>query len=251
MDRVPPMPEHHERRANTVRSDTGRRAWHPLAALVLVLLLPVPAPAAPLEATVLSWHDGDTLRILVAGRTETVRLIGIDAPEASPNDRARDQATRLGIPLRELLDLGRRSRDFAARLAPPGTRVLVELDVQTRDRYGRLLSYLWLPDGAMLNERILEAGWALLLTVPPNVRYVDRLREAQRRAREREAGLWGTAVTPGPGPRAGCDPSYPDVCIPPPPPDLDCRDIPYRRFRVLPPDPHRFDRDRDGIGCER
>ena len=50
---------------------------------------------------------------------------------------------------------------------------------------------------------------------------------------------------------ARCDPSYPDVCIPPPPPDLDCRDIPYRRFRVLPPDPHRFDRDRDGIGCER
>jgi len=50
---------------------------------------------------------------------------------------------------------------------------------------------------------------------------------------------------------ARCHPSYPDVCIPPPPPDLDCRDIPYRRFRVLPPDPHRFDRDGDGIGCER
>ncbi|MEM3081121.1 MAG: phospholipase D family protein [Nitrososphaerota archaeon] len=47
-----------------------------------------------------------------------------------------------------------------------------------------------------------------------------------------------------------CDPSYPDVCIPPPPPDLDCSDIPYRNFRVLPPDPHNFDRDRDGIGCE-
>ncbi|WP_243149725.1 excalibur calcium-binding domain-containing protein [Thermaerobacter sp. PB12/4term] len=40
------------------------------------------------------------------------------------------------------------------------------------------------------------------------------------------------------------------MCIPPPPPDLDCRDIPYRGFRVLPPDPHRLDRDRDGIGCE-
>ena len=221
------------------------------AMLVATTLLLSPAPAAPLEATILSWHDGDTLRILVAGRTETVRLIGIDAPEVSPNDRAGGQAHRLGIPLRELLDLGRRSRDFASRLAPPGTRVLVELDVQTRDRYGRLLSYLWLPDGAMLNERILEAGWALLLTVPPNVRHVNRLREAQRRARERGAGLWGTAVTPGPDPRAGCDPSYPDVCIPPPPPDLDCRDIPYRRFRVLPPDPHGFDRDRDGIGCER
>jgi len=50
--------------------------------------------------------------------------------------------------------------------------------------------------------------------------------------------------------RQNCDPSYPDVCIPPPPPDLDCSDIPYRNFRVLPPDPHRFDGDGDGIGCE-
>ena len=48
-----------------------------------------------------------------------------------------------------------------------------------------------------------------------------------------------------------CDPAYPDVCIPPPPPDLDCGDIPHRNFRVLPPDPHRLDvRDKDGIGCE-
>ena len=47
-----------------------------------------------------------------------------------------------------------------------------------------------------------------------------------------------------------CDPSYPTVCIAPSPPDLDCRDIPYRRFQVLPPDPHNFDREGDGLGCE-
>ena len=47
-----------------------------------------------------------------------------------------------------------------------------------------------------------------------------------------------------------CDPSYPDVCITPYPPDLDCRDIPYTDFRVLQPDPHGFDGDKDGIGCE-
>jgi len=50
--------------------------------------------------------------------------------------------------------------------------------------------------------------------------------------------------------RGNCDPSYPTVCIPPPPPDLDCKDIPYRNFVVLPPDPHHFDGDGDGIGCE-
>jgi uncharacterized protein YraI len=47
-----------------------------------------------------------------------------------------------------------------------------------------------------------------------------------------------------------CDPSYPGVCIPPPPPDLDCKDISFRRFRVVGADPHHFDGDGDGIGCE-
>lgn len=48
-----------------------------------------------------------------------------------------------------------------------------------------------------------------------------------------------------------CDPSYPTVCIPSPPPDLDCGEIPYKRFKVLVPDQHGFDGDNDGIGCER
>ena len=61
-----------------------------------------------------------------------------------------------------------------------------------------------------------------------------------------------TAIIPVSGGETArsCDPSYPGVCIPPAPPDLDCNDVPYRRFQVLPPDPHNFDRDGDGIGCE-
>jgi hypothetical protein len=55
---------------------------------------------------------------------------------------------------------------------------------------------------------------------------------------------------PSPAKAANCSPAYPTVCIPPPPPDLDCKDIPYRNFQGLPPDPHRFDADHDGIGCE-
>jgi hypothetical protein len=51
-------------------------------------------------------------------------------------------------------------------------------------------------------------------------------------------------------PTRNCDPSYPDFCIPPPPPDLDCADINGRNFTVLPPDPHGFDREGDGLGCE-
>jgi micrococcal nuclease len=52
-------------------------------------------------------------------------------------------------------------------------------------------------------------------------------------------------------PVGNCDPAYPTVCIPPPPPDLDCGEIGFRNFTVLPPDPHGFDGDNDGIGCER
>lgn len=50
--------------------------------------------------------------------------------------------------------------------------------------------------------------------------------------------------------QANCSPAYPTVCIPPPPPDLDCKDVPHKNFQVKAPDPHRFDRDKDGIGCE-
>lgn len=57
-------------------------------------------------------------------------------------------------------------------------------------------------------------------------------------------------ITPSPTTVVSCDPSYPDVCIPPYPPDLNCVDIPYKNFKVLQPDPHRFDADKDGIGCE-
>ncbi len=58
-------------------------------------------------------------------------------------------------------------------------------------------------------------------------------------------------LVPTPAPSGDCHPSYPGVCIPPAPPDLDCGDIPHRRFTVLPPDPHGFDgNDNDGLGCE-
>jgi len=64
----------------------------------------------------------------------------------------------------------------------------------------------------------------------------------------RTAMVTATA-TPVPG--GNCSPAYPTVCIPPAPPDLDCSDIPFRRFTVLAPDPHRFDgADNDGVGCE-
>lgn len=65
-----------------------------------------------------------------------------------------------------------------------------------------------------------------------------------------EIGIAGTIPAPPPTPQNNCDPAYPTVCIPSPPPDLDCRDIPHQSFTVLPPDPHLFDGNENGLGCE-
>ena len=56
--------------------------------------------------------------------------------------------------------------------------------------------------------------------------------------------------TPTYAQETNCDPSYPGVCIPPYPPDLNCGDVSDKKFEVLPPDPHGFDSDGDGVGCE-
>jgi micrococcal nuclease len=77
----------------------------------------------------------------------------------------------------------------------------------------------------------------------------NALLAVEARAKEDGRGcLGGGSESPMPG--GECDPSYPTVCIPSTPPDLDCGDIEYRRFKVVPPDPHGFDMDRDGVGCE-
>lgn len=136
------------------------------------------------------------------------------------------------------------------------------------DQYGRRVSVVVLADGRNLNVWLARNGYAddryLAEFRHENRSLATQLDAAFAAAKREKAGLWRTCGTtqaqgfvaaPSPQPaapaaRGSCDPSYPDVCIPPGPPDLDCGDISYRRFRVLAPDPHRFDSDDDGIGCE-
>ncbi len=144
-----------------------------------------------------------------------------------------------------------------------GREVILERDVSERDRFDRLLRYVWVRDGGdwkQVNLALVAGGYARVVTYPPDVRYVDLLLSAERDARQAKRGLWADAeaekappafvplVPQAPG--ADCDPAYPDVCIPPAPPDLDCADVPFRHFAVRPPDPHRFDGNSDGVGCE-
>jgi micrococcal nuclease len=122
------------------------------------------------------------------------------------------------------------------------------------DRYERTLAYIWLK-GRLFNLVLVRRGFARVSIYPPNDRYEDRLRRAEDRARDLDRRLWGECEAGGGGGGGGgggdaCDPSYPTVCIPSPPPDLDCADIPHRNFTVVGADPHRFDGDGDGIGCE-
>lgn len=224
-------------------------------------LAPTATPAL-VAAEVVEVVDGDTLKVRIDGHVVTVRLIGVDTPESV------DPSSPVQCYAREATAF---TRDMVARAQ---NQVLLERDVSETDQYGRLLRYVWLehPDGRrMLNYELVSQGFARVATFPPDVRYAELFLQLEREARSQGRGLWGACpafgapeATPTPvpsPPRAPspaqpaqparrCDPAYPDVCIPPPPPDLDCNDIPYRRFRVLPPDPHGFDRDGDGIGCE-
>ena len=235
---------------------------------------PLPPPSAqPADlptATVVRVIDGDTVDVSLNGQVVRLRLIGIDTPEVvDPRGPVECFGREASAKAHELLD---------------GQTVTLEADPSQdeRDRYDRLLRYVWLSDGRLFNQEMVAQGYAFEYTYDLPYKYQAEFKQAEHDAREAQRGLWSpqacagehrpaeepaptTAPAPqsapspvpppaqptaAPAPVGNCDPAYPDVCIPPPPPDLDCGDIPYRNFRVLPPDPHRFDRDKDGIGCE-
>jgi micrococcal nuclease len=127
-------------------------------------------PERSLRCTVARVVDGDTL--VCRERRERVRFLLVDAPELAQGEE------------------GRLAKEFVEELAPPGTVLRLELDVRPRDRYRRLLAYLYLPDGRMLNEELARAGFAVVAVHPPNVQHVERLRAAVARAREERSGLW-------------------------------------------------------------
>ena len=128
--------------------------------------------------SVLRVVDGDTVVVRFDdGAEETLRYIGIDAPETVHPRRGVDcfgpEASARNTELVE------------------GRRVALERDVSQRDRYGRLLRYVYTEDGAMVNARLVAEGYAQVATFPPDVKHADLLRRLQGEARERDAGLWG------------------------------------------------------------
>jgi micrococcal nuclease len=161
----------------------------------IVLLFPALTAASPTSRdrgtdTVVHIVDGDTLTIQHNGRAEKIRLIGIDAPESSINNKTKKDAARGNGDIDTITKMGKEATHFVRKIVKPGDPIIIEFDKQTRDKYGRLLGYVYLSNGRMLNEEIVKAGYANLLTYPPNVKYQDRFLKAYREARENSRGLW-------------------------------------------------------------
>ncbi len=197
--------------------------------------------------------DGDTIDVVFRdGTSERVRLVGVDTPET----KAPEEPEEYGVPDTEEGRACLRKWGYEAyryTLSLQGREVCIV--PEGRGYYGRLLAYVYTSrdDSTPLGYELVERGLARVYT-ESSFSLEEKYLQAEQLARRQGLGLWSCTLLreqeSQPSVKVRCDPAYPDVCIPPSPPDLDCRDIPYRNFRVLPPDPHRFDRDRDGIGCE-
>jgi micrococcal nuclease len=130
------------------------------------------------NAEVVRVVDGDTIVVETGGIEESVRLIGIDTPET----------VKPGSPVE---CYGKAASAKTEELLPEGTAVLLERDVEARDRYDRLLAYVYrVSDATFVNLELVEGGYALPATYPPNVAHTEDFLAASREARAEGRGLW-------------------------------------------------------------
>ena len=197
------------------------------------------------RGTVVRIVDGDTVDVrLTSGKRERVRLIGIDATEQGACYAVQASAR--------------------ARALALNRRVVLRGDAtqDTRDRYGRLLAYVWLPGGKDLGYQLIAGGFAKVYVYRDLFQRHSAYVKAEQGAKASPRGLWkacGTQTTapqpivspPAPPVGSSCHPSY-SPCLPVVG-DLDCADVRAlgkAPVRVLGSDPYRLDGDGDGWGCE-
>lgn len=158
----------------------ARAAAQGLADLPPGVLKEVQVPVRGLDklpkAQVVRVVDGDTVELDLNGRREKVRLIGVNTPETVD-------------PRRAVQAYGKEASAFTRNVLG-GRTVHVERDVEQRDRYDRLLAYLYTEDGTFFNALLVRAGFAQAYTVSPNVKYAGQFRELMRKARAENRGLW-------------------------------------------------------------
>jgi micrococcal nuclease len=128
--------------------------------------------------------DGDTIRVALPSGEEPVRYIGIDTPES----------VKPGAPVE---CFAKRASAFNERLVA-GERVRLVRDVEARDRFGRLLAYVYRErDGLFVNAELVRRGYATVATFPPNVAHENDFRRLANRARLSGRGLWSECVGAG------------------------------------------------------
>jgi micrococcal nuclease len=133
-------------------------------------------PKGAVAAKVQRVVDGDTFVATVHGRRERVRIIGVDTPESVDPNRPDEP-------------FGEEASNFAKHYLA-GETVRMAGDAEPRDRYGRMLAYVWLADGTFWNALLAAEGYAQQLTIPPNVTYADLFRRLVGEARRADRGLW-------------------------------------------------------------
>ncbi|MBF6288412.1 thermonuclease family protein [Nocardia cyriacigeorgica] len=246
-----------------------------------VVAAPAQVPGDAQQAVVRRIIDGDTLEVaaVAAGPVLTatgpveVRLLEINSPETKdPNQNAQCYGSEATAEL--------------TRLAPPGSTVWVQRDRDLLDQYDRHLLYLWNAAGEFVNLSLVRSGHAEAVLYPPNDKHWSTISAAETSARSANTGVW--VACPGFGEQAPPSPNLPpQPNVPPPPsnppppsappvapfvpdpepvptqappvqsglppqrlgPDTDCSDYPGPVI-VAPGDPHRLDKNGDGIGCE-
>jgi micrococcal nuclease len=136
-----------------------------------------PGRHATVAARVTRVVDGDTVKVAIGGRRDTVRYIGVDTPETH----------RPGTPVQ---CFGQAATEYNRRLVA-GRAVVLRTDAEPRDRYGRLLAYVYRRgDGLFVNAALVREGFAAILTIPPNVAHATELVRLERRARQAGEGRW-------------------------------------------------------------
>lgn len=212
--------------------------------------------------TVAKVIDGDTIDLNINGKTERIRLVGIDTPEKNdPRKTVECFSSEASAKLTEL------TKDKKIELEADGSQ-------DNKDKYSRLLRYLWV-DGVNINQKMIEEGYAYEYTYKLPYKYQTAFKATQKKASDANKGLWADdscngqrtkpapqpvaapapAPTPAPKsapaaapPQSNCDPNY-TPCVPNVSHDLDCADIGHS-VTVTGIDHHRLDRDGNGSGCE-
>lgn len=227
------------------------------------------APGEPeqdqgIPATVTRVVDGDTLEISMNGKTETVRLLLVDTPETKH-------------PSKPVQPFGPEASQFVKDKLE-GKQVHVDVGIEERDHYGRILAYVWI-DGETIQEKLLRKGLARTAYLYNDVRMLDEFYEAQDIAMRKEIGIWSIEGYASPDVDDGYhyeeisqdtgveqsnrneqvseeDSSSADEYeYDPWGPDRDCGDFSswenaQKFFEAREGDPHRLDRDGDGIACD-